>query len=170
VAKFLKEYSRTLHDEALKSANEKISEVSLHLVQFMKELKGFPEGCLSLSKQEKIGDMIYRIFFDHYDKIEGLFKGKPGNIGLFYNMNNKYFLMDAIRQLDLKTLYSNSFLKTMKDSLNKDVQIYIEVCWQKQATSCLSELQILYEKDGKLKSATISTIKKKIHRYEYCSG
>ena len=108
------------------------------------------------------GDTIYKQFFEHFDKIEQLFKGKPGNIGLFYTMNNKYFLLDAIRVLDNKQLFSGAWLKQMKDSLDKDIYQYVEVCWQKIIVGCLSEIQVVTEKDGRLKSSTSTMIKKRL--------
>ena len=76
-------------------------------------------------------------------------------------MNNKYFLLDVIRVLDNKQLFSGAWLKQMKDSLDKDIYQYVEICWQKIIVGYLSEIQVATEKDGRLKSSTSTMIKKR---------
>ena len=60
-AKFIRDYSKNFHDEALKIVNEKITEVSLQVAQFLKELKEYPNACQYLSKQDKLGNPINSI-------------------------------------------------------------------------------------------------------------
>ncbi len=40
---------------------------------------------------------MYKLYFDHFNKSESITKAKFGTSWIFYNLNNKYYLMDSIR-------------------------------------------------------------------------